>query len=205
MSSVESGVVILTHGAGSNRDAPLLVALDRALSHPGLAVQRINLYFRDQRPTGPPFRHDAAKDRAGIREAAQSARASGAGRVCLGGHSYGGRQATVAAAENPALADALLLLSYPLHPPRKPEQLRTSHFPDLRSPALFVHGSRDPFGAIPEIERAIGEIAAPTELLVIEGAGHDLIGRKPLGAVKVAEMVAEAFLRFLSAVTGSPV
>ena len=77
-------------------------------------------------------------------------------------------------AEEPDLVSALLLLSYPLHPPRRPEQQRTQHLPDLRTPTLFVHGTRDPFGSITEIERAIKMIPAKTKLLTIEGAGHDL-------------------------------
>jgi len=66
------------------------------------------------------------------------------------------------------------LLSYPLHPPRKPEQQRTQHLPDLRTPTLFVHGTRDPFGSIAELEQAMKMIPAKTKLLTIEGAGHDL-------------------------------
>ena len=72
------------------------------------------------------------------------------------------------------LVSALLLLSYPLHPPRKPEQQRTQHLPDLRTPTLFVQGTRDPFGSIAEMERALKMIPAKTKLLVVEGAGHDL-------------------------------
>ena len=94
--------------------------------------------------------------------------------VILGGHSYGGRQASMLAAEQPDIAEMLLLLSYPLHPPRKREQLRTAHFPNLRTPALFVHGTRDPFGSIDELRTAIALIPAPTKLVAIEKAGHEL-------------------------------
>jgi predicted alpha/beta-hydrolase family hydrolase len=66
------------------------------------------------------------------------------------------------------------LLSYPLHPPRKPAQLRTAHFPALHTRALFVHGSRDPFGTLEEMESALRLIPASTPLLPIEGSGHDL-------------------------------
>jgi hypothetical protein len=76
--------------------------------------------------------------------------------------------------EEASLVTALLLLSYPLHPPRKPEQQRTQHLPDLRTPTLFVQGTRDPFGSIAEIEQALKMIPAKTRLLVVEGAGHDL-------------------------------
>ena len=77
-------------------------------------------------------------------------------------------------AEEPELAAGLLLVSYPLHPLRRPEQQRTQHLPDLRTPALFVHGTRDPFGSIAELERALKMIPARTKLMPIEGAGHDL-------------------------------
>ncbi len=77
-------------------------------------------------------------------------------------------------AEEPELVAGLLLLSYPLHPPRRPEQQRTQHLPDLRTPTLFVHGTRDPFGTIEELQRAIKMIPAKTNLLTVEGAGHDL-------------------------------
>ena len=74
----------------------------------------------------------------------------------------------------PELADALLLLSYPLHPPRKPAELRTAHFPKLRTSSLIIHGSRDPFATTHEIKNAVALIPAHVNLLEIEGAGHDL-------------------------------
>jgi predicted alpha/beta-hydrolase family hydrolase len=166
------GVLVLTHGAGSNASAPLLIAVANALAQAGYGVQRYNLPFRETRPQGPPFPAMAARDREGLEEALQRVR--GRGRVLLGGHSYGGRQASMLMAEKPGLADALLLLSYPLHPPRKPADLRTGHFPQLRTPALFVHGARDPFGSPEELRAAIALIPAQTKLIQIEKAGHDL-------------------------------
>jgi hypothetical protein len=78
------------------------------------------------------------------------------------------------AAEAPDIAAALLLLSYPLHPPNKPAQHRTQHFPQLHMPALFISGTTDGFGTIAELEAAIVAIPAPTRLMAIDGAGHDL-------------------------------
>ena len=98
----------------------------------------------------------------------------GCARVFAGGHSYGGRQTAMAAAESPGLAESLLLLSYPLHPPRKPEQLRIQHLPNLRTPSLFVHGTRDPFGGIEEMKKALQLIPSENELMTVDGAGHDL-------------------------------
>jgi uncharacterized protein len=95
-------------------------------------------------------------------------------KIFLGGHSYGGRQSSMLCAGEPELVTGLLLLSYPLHPPRRPEQQRTQHLPDLRTPTLFVHGTRDPFGSIEELQRAMKMIPAKTTLLTVEGAGHDL-------------------------------
>lgn len=101
-------------------------------------------------------------------------REAGSGAVFLGGQSYGGRQATMLAADEPALVAGLLLFSYPLHPPGKPDRRRTEHFPRLQVPALFVQGAADPFGGIDEIRTALALIPAATRLITIEGAGHDL-------------------------------
>jgi predicted alpha/beta-hydrolase family hydrolase len=166
--------IALTHGAGSNCDAPLIKATAETLAAAGLWVLRFDLPYRQERRHGPPFPAQAARDRDGLRRAAKALRELVAGNVFLGGHSYGGRQASMLAAEDPTVAGALLLLSYPLHPPRKPQQLRVSHFPDLRTPALFVHGTRDPFGSIEEMREALRTIPARTELMTVEGAPHGL-------------------------------
>jgi uncharacterized protein len=166
--------LILTHGAGSNRNSPLLVAVANAFASVGVEVIRYDLPFRQERPHGPPRPGDAVRDREGLREQILKARERKSESVWLGGHSYGGRQASMLAAEDTGLADKLLLLSYPLHPPRKPEQLRTAHFPKLETPALFVHGSRDPFGSPEELMQALRLIPAATRVLEIEGAGHEL-------------------------------
>jgi uncharacterized protein len=183
--------LLLTHGAGSNRNAPLLVTIGNAFTAAGIEVERYTLPFREERPHGPPRPGDAERDREGLRQQIMKAREQKPEQVWMGGHSYGGRQASILAAETPGLVDGLLLLSYPLHPPRKPDQLRTAHLPKLQTPALFVHGSRDPFGSIAEMNQAIALIPAATNLLEVEGAGHDL-GRDPAA---VAERIISAFLR----------
>jgi uncharacterized protein len=82
------------------------------------------------------------------------------------------------AADQPGLVDGLLLLSYPLHPPQRPNELRTAHFPRLQTPALFVSGNCDGFGSIDELESALKLIPARTELLPVTGAGHELLSKK---------------------------
>src|ERR1043166_7161806 len=146
---------ILTHGAGGNANSPFLIALANALSDTGFTAVRYNLPFRQQRPFGPPRPIDAARDREGLKTEVEAMRRDVSGRVFLGGHSYGGRQSSMLCAEQNGLVDGLLLLSYPLHPPGKPEQPRTKHLPDLKTPTLFVHGTHDPFGSIEEIELAL--------------------------------------------------
>ena len=184
-------ILILTHGAGGNRNAPLLVALANAFAAADVEVVRYDLPFRRQRPHGPPRPGDAARDREGLREQVLQAREKKPERVWLGGASYGGRQASILASETPGLTDALLLLSYPLHAPGKPQQLRTAHFPQLKTPALFVHGVKDPFASSEEMRSALPLIPARTRLLEVEGAGHDL-GRKH---ADLAPRIVEAFIQ----------
>lgn len=93
-------------------------------------------------------------------------------------------------AKDPDVAEGLLLLSYPLHPPRKPQELRTKHFPELRSAALFVHGTRDPFATSEEMREALELIPGKHELIEIEGAGHELLP-KTGGEEVLEEMVRE--------------
>ena len=179
--------LVLTHGAGSDCASPLLAAVAGALCAAGIVVLRCDLAFRMARPKGPPSPSGAAADRAGLKSALALLREYAPGPLILGGHSYGGRQASMLAAEEPELAASLLLLSYPLHPPNKPAQLKTAHFPELRTPSLFVHVSADPFGSLSQLKRALKLIAAPTRLMPIEGAGHDLKrGRFDLTAMAAA-------------------
>ncbi|MGC1448501.1 MAG: alpha/beta fold hydrolase [Candidatus Sulfotelmatobacter sp.] len=187
--------LVLTHGAGSNAQAPLLIALAETFSANGFTVLRCDLPYRQSRSFGPPGPGDAARDRAGLKNALAAMNKFSA-RLFLGGHSYGGRQSSMLAAEDSTLVTALVLLSYPLHPPRKPEQQRTQHLPDLRTPALFVSGARDPFGSIAEIEQALKMIPAKTKLLPIEGAGHDLGFKGKAKQEELPRLIFSEFAKF---------
>ena len=156
-----------------------------------MTVLRFDLPFRQLRPHGPPPRGSAERDQQGIRETVATMRQQTSGRLFVGGHSYGGRQASILAAAEPGLMDRLLLLSYPLHPPRRPDELRTGHFPELKTPSLFVHGTRDGFGSTDELIAALRLIPARTELLEIAGAGHELMTKN--NRQEVAKFVVEAF------------
>ncbi len=184
--------LVVTHGAGSNCESPLLRAVAETFAAAGFFVLRCDLPYRQQRSTGPPFPGAAVRDREGLQRASEAMREITPEFVILGGHSYGGRQATLLAAETPGVADMLLLLSYPLHPPRKPEQPRTQHFPQLRTPALFIHGTRDPFGTIEEMSTALRAIPARHRLVTVEKAGHELGAAAATVILREAECFANA-------------
>lgn len=188
--------LILTHGAGGNCGAPLLVALGETLSAQGYSVLLCDLPFRQERRTGPPFPGNAKTDREGLRNAVSAMRKQVSGKIYLGGHSYGGRQASMLCAEEPDLVSGLLLLSYPLHPPRKPDQLRIQHLPNLRTTSLFIHGTRDPFGTTEEIRKALELIPGSTQLVEVEGAGHDLGFRAKTLHQELPDRVVDAFQHF---------
>ena len=183
--------LVLTHGAGANCQSALLRTLSDAFAERGMTVLRCDLPFRQLRPHGPPLRGSAEKDQQGLRRAVELLRQRVRGRIFLGGHSYGGRQATMLAAEEPGLVAGLLLLSYPLHPPKQPEKMRTTHFPQLRTPSLFVSGKRDGFGTIEELTAALKSIPARTELLSIAAAGHELLTKR--NQQELSDFVMKAF------------
>src|SRR5438045_8597492 len=145
--AAERGLV-LTHGAGGNCRAPLLVAAAEAFSAAGFVVLRCDLPFRQRGLSGPPSPAGAAADRAGLRAAVDAMHGFVSGPLFLGGQSYGGRQATLLAAEQPEVVSALLLFSYPLHPPGKPERLRNGTFPRLRDQALLVRWIIAPYARV---------------------------------------------------------
>ncbi|MGE2716841.1 alpha/beta family hydrolase [Mycolicibacterium litorale] len=192
-----AGVVLLTHGAGSNRDAPMLIRLCDEWAARGWLAIRYDLPYRRRRPKGPPS-GSAAADRAGVAEAVSVARELTDGPVIAGGHSYGGRMTSMAVAGDEAGAgvavDALTLFSYPLHPPGKPERARTEHLPRIGVPTVFTHGTKDPFGGIDELTAAAALVAGPTTVVEITGARHDL-GSKTLDVPKLA---VDAALRLLT-------
>lgn len=187
-----TGVVVLTHGAGGSRESPLLVRLCDQWADRGWLALRYNLPYRRRRPKGPPS-GSAATDQAGVAEAVALARTLTDGPVIAGGHSYGGRMTSMAVADGGVTVDVLTLFSYPLHPPGKPERARTEHLPRISAPTVFTHGTSDPFGTIDELRVAAALMTAPTEVVEVTGARHDL-GSKTLD---VPALAVDAALRSL--------
>jgi predicted alpha/beta-hydrolase family hydrolase len=184
-----AGVVVLTHGAGGSRDSPLLIGICDQWARQGWLAIRYNLPFRRRRPKGPPSGSTA--DQAGVAEAIELAGGLGAGPVLAGGHSYGGRMTSMVVADKPGTVAGLTLFSYPLHAPGKPERLRIEHFPAITVPTVFTHGSSDPFGSIDELRTAAARIPAPTAIVEVTGARHDLRS----AVVDVPTLAVDAALR----------
>ena len=157
-----AGAALLAPGASATKDHSSLVALDRTLSDLGLQVRRIDS------ARGAP---------AMLKRVRAEAEELGAERLVLGGRSFGGRMCSVAVADGLSGAAGLLLVSYPLHPPGKPDQLRTDHFPRIDVPCLFVSGTRDAFGSPAELEAATAAIPGPVEHVGLDGGDHSLRGR----------------------------
>lgn len=187
------GTVVLTHGAGGNRDSPMLIRICDEWARHGYLAVRYNLPYRRRRPKGPPS-NSAESDQEGIAVAIGWARELGHGPVIAGGHSYGGRMTSMVAATGGGRSpDVLTLFSYPLHPPGKPERARTEHLPGITAPTVFTHGTADPFGTVDEIRAAAALVTGPTELVEVTGARHDL-GSKTLDVPLLAVTAAAIFL-----------
>jgi len=155
--------VLLTPGASATRDHPSLMALDQALSVDGITVKRIDL----------PSSRPGPKVQAAIVDAAA---ALAPAALVLGGRSFGGRMCSLAVADG-LTAAGLVLISYPLHPPGRPQNMRVEHFPGLEVPCLFVSGTRDAFATRAELEAATAAIPGEVTHVWIDGGGHGMRGK----------------------------
>jgi uncharacterized protein len=179
------GALLLTPGAGSSRTHPALVAIENAV---GLPTARIDFPYRREGRRSPdrPAKLIACVEE----EAATLADEAGVvpNRLVLGGRSMGGRICSMAVAGGLPAA-GLVLVSYPLHPPGRPDRLRVDHFPQLDVPCLFVSGTRDPFGSPNELEHHTAAIPGDVRHIWIEGRGHDLKGADAEVASAVAAWI----------------
>ena len=181
--------LLLTHGAGGGADQHTLVALEEGLDVP---VRRIEFGYRRE---GRRFPDRAPKLIEQVRAEAEAFAAevgSTTARLALGGRSMGGRMCSMAVAEGLAAA-GLVLLSYPLHPPGKPDKLRVEHFGGMAVPTLFVSGDRDPFGTPEEFAAHVGAIGGDVTVNWLEGQRHN---PKPSADTEIVATVA----RFLNGI-----
>lgn len=168
---MKAGGLLLTPGAGSSADHPTLVAIERAVK-PVPVLRHDFPYRRNGRKApdrAPVLLADVAEAAAAFAKKKRLDPAS----LVLGGRSMGGRICSMAVADGLPAA-GLVLISYPLHPPGKPEKPRVEHLPKLQLPCLFISGTRDAFGTPKELERATKKIPGPVTHVWIEGGTHEL-------------------------------
>jgi predicted alpha/beta-hydrolase family hydrolase len=162
-------VVVLGHGAGGNRNTPMLVSLARALAETGRASLLYNFPYaeaRSRRPDPPAVLEAATRAAAGL-----ALEASGATRIVHGGRSMGGRIASQVVAQGER-ADGLAFLGYPLHPPGQFEKRREAHLPQIQAPMLFLQGTRDAFAREDLLDALMRRLGEGAELHRVEHADH---------------------------------
>lgn len=191
--------LILGHGAGAGQTSSFMVTFASELAARGIDVVTFNFFYAEDR-RGAPDKNDLLEACycaviGAVRKHGKSQR----NKLAIGGKSMGGRIASQVAASGVSDIAALVFLGYPLHPPGKPAQLRSKHLPNIKSPMLFVQGSRDVFGTPEELRKVIKELNAPVELFVVEGGDHSFKVPKRSGITQdgVFESVQDEIARWL--------
>lgn len=182
--------LILGHGAGANQTSAFMVSFAAALAARGIDTVTFNFVYSEQ---GRRFPYPNAAPEAcwrAVIEAVRGRPKSPADKLAIGGKSMGGRIASQVAASGIDGLAGLVFLGYPLHPPGRPDRLRTAHLPAVRAPMLFVQGSRDPFGTPDELQPVIAGLQSPAELYVVEGGDHSF--KVPRSTVGGQQAVYEA-------------
>lgn len=168
---------VMAHGAGAAMDSPFMHEIAQGVAARGVRVVRFEFPYMHRRrvdgsrpgPDRPPVLQKTLRS--------VSEQLDCAGRLFVGGKSMGGRIASMLADE--LGARGLICLGYPFHPPGKPERTRVAHLEGLRTPALFVQGTRDALGNRQEVEDY--ELSAKIELRWMEDGDHSFKPRKRSG------------------------
>jgi predicted alpha/beta-hydrolase family hydrolase len=161
--------LVVAHGAGAGMDHPFVEAFAVEMSAAGVSALRFNFPYIERGRRSPGSPKDAIAAYTAAVEAATTR--SGGRPVFGGGKSYGGRMASMAAAEGVPTA-GLVFLGYPLHPPGKPEQVRDEHLYGLSQPMLFLQGTKDPFAQPAVLHRVLDGLGPRATYVPFEGAGH---------------------------------
>ena len=179
--STASATLILAHGAGAGQRHPFMINFARGLSeHGAIDIMTFDFLYMHQRRKVPDRMPQLVACYRAVIAAARMHLDSARDGLFIGGKSMGGRAATHVAAADPALhLSGIVLLGYPLHPPRRPDQMRDAHLPNVKYPMLFVQGTRDTFGTPDELRPVLGKISPAPTLHVVEGGDHSFkIGGK---------------------------
>jgi hypothetical protein len=196
--------LVLAHGAGAPQTHPWMVRMAGALASRGLEVFTFNFLYTESRRRVPDKNAVLEETWRAAARAVRARSEAAARKLFIGGKSMGGRIATqiAAAAAGPgAIGDlaGLVLLGYPLHPPGRPDKLRSAHLARVEAPMLFVQGSRDAFGSPAELEPFVAPLASRgTRIFAIEGGDHSLVPPKSSGVdiEHVTARVADEIARF---------
>jgi uncharacterized protein len=200
--------LLLAHGAGGNQMSLFMVDYAKRLAERGVDVATFNFVYSELRKKLPDRTDKLEACWRAVIAAARSGALSAdiaRGKIAIGGKSMGGRIASHIAASDPAGIIGVVALGYPLHPPGKPEQLRTKHLPAIAVPMLIVQGERDAFGTPDELRPVLRTMQAKTELYVVEGGDHSFKVPKSAGVpqAQVHARVLDEIARWLRATAGA--
>jgi predicted alpha/beta-hydrolase family hydrolase len=172
--------LILGHGAGADQTSGFMVAFATELAERGIDVVTFNFLYSELRRRSPDPNARLESCWRAVIEAARG-RITSDDKLAIGGKSMGGRIASQVAAGGAGDLAGLVFLGYPLHPPGRPDRLRSAHLQDVKAPMLFVQGTRDAFGTPAELQPIIGQLEPPVDLFVVEGGDHSFKVPKSAG------------------------
>jgi predicted alpha/beta-hydrolase family hydrolase len=199
--------LILAHGAGADQASSFMVRFATSLAARGLDTVTFNFVYTEQRRRLPDRNDKLEHCYRTVIEAVRSGKLhdhAGRRKLVIGGKSMGGRIASqVAAAGHEGIA-GLVFLGYPLHPPGRPDKLRSKHLPDIRAPMLFVQGSRDAFGTPEELRAALGGLEVAADICVVEDGDHSfkVPKRSAISQDQVFEIVLDEIVRWMRVKVG---
>jgi predicted alpha/beta-hydrolase family hydrolase len=194
--------LILAHGAGANQASSFMVRFATSLAARGLDTVTFNFVYTEQRRRLPDRNDKLEHCYRTVIEAARSGKLhdhAGRRKLVIGGKSMGGRIASQVAAAGQEGIAGLVFLGYPLHPPGRPDKLRSKHLPDIRAPMLFVQGSRDAFGTPEELRAVLGGLEVAADICVVEDGDHSfkVPKRSAMSQDQVYEFVLDEIVRWL--------
>ena len=199
--------LILAHGAGADQASSFMVRFATSLAARGLDTVTFNFVYTEQRRRLPDRNDKLEHCYRTVIEAVRSGKFhdhAGRRKLVIGGKSMGGRIASQVAAAGQEGIAGLVFLGYPLHPPGRPDKLRSKHLPDIRAPMLFVQGSRDAFGTPEELRAALGGLEVAADICVVEDGDHSfkVPKRSAISQDQVFEIVLDEIVRWMRVKVG---
>ena len=173
--------LILGHGAGAGQTSDFMTSFASGLAARGVDTITFNFLYREQGRHLPDSNDRLEACWRAVIEAVRQRIKPSRNALAIGGKSMGGRIASQVAAGGIGNLAGLVLLGYPLHPPGRPDRLRSAHLSDIEAPMLFVQGSRDAFGTSDELRPIVAPLEPPVDLYVVEGGNHSFKVRKRAG------------------------